>query len=238
MSLEIPESIPSLRDFMVFEAHVKNARARRGAAVPKEWYEAPTFYYANPFNMYRDGEDVPKPAYTNKLDFELELACVIGVGGRDIAVEDAEAHILGFTVLNDWSARDVQRQEMAVGLGPSKAKDFAFSLGPAIVTLDELAEHRIEAGRYDLGMTASVNGVEISRGNARDMNWNFCELIAHASSGCELRSGEVLGSGTVGTGCILELGPEVHRWLEVGDEVVLAIDVLGALTNCISDPQM
>lgn len=233
MSIPIPESVACLRDYMAFEGHVKNARARRGLEVPKEWYDGPTFYYSNPYNLYRDGDTIVRPADTTKLDFELELACVIGKSGINIGVEDAASHILGYTIFNDWSARDIQQQEMAVGLGPSKSKEFAYSLGPHIVTVDELSERRIEEGRYDLTMIAKINGKEVSRGNARDMNWTFCALVAHASRGCQLNEGDVIGSGTVGTGCILELGPEKHRWLEPGDTVALEIDRIGVLTNTV-----
>ncbi len=227
----LPDVIPSLRDYMVFEQHVRTARQRRGLDVPREWYEGPTFYYSNPFNRFGDGDEVPKPAYTQRLDFELELACVIGTAGRDIAAEDAEAHIAGFTILNDWSARDVQRQEMAVGLGPAKGKEFAYSLGPRLATRDELAAHLVRPGVYDLKTAVRINGSEISRGSTREMQWGFCELIEHASRGCELQIGDVIGSGTVGGGCLLELGTDVHAWLEPGDEVELHIEAIGTLRN-------
>ena len=230
MPLPLPD-IVSIRDFMVFEQHVRTARARRGAEVPAEWYEAPTFYYSNPRTLFGHGSDVPRPAYTQKLDFELEIACVLDSGGVDLTVEQAEACIAGLCIFNDWSARDVQRQEMAVGLGPSKAKDFAQSLGPHLVPLAELAERRVGPGKYDLAMQARINGVQVSAGNARDMRWGFAELVAHASQTVPLVAGEVFGSGTVGTGCILELGTEVHRWLEPGDEVELEIELLGVLRN-------
>jgi len=232
----MPQPLPrisSIRDFMVFEQHVKNARGRRGLEVPAEWYEGPTFYFTNCADsvLFPDGVDVPRPSYTTRLDFELELACVIGMGGRNIAVDDAEQHIAGFTIYNDWSARDVQRREMAVGLGPSKGKDFAQSLGPHLVTPHELQRWHVGRGRYDCWMKCSINGVQVSGGNARDMRWDFAELIAHASQDVALEPGDVLGSGTVGTGCLLELGPDVHRWLEPGDVVELEIEGIGTLTN-------
>jgi fumarylacetoacetate (FAA) hydrolase len=235
----MPQPLPritSIRDFMVFEEHVRSARARRGVEVPQQWFEAPTFYFTNcvPSAVYGDGDDVPRPRYTQQLDYELELACVIGRGGTDIPAERAQEHVLGYTIFNDWSARDVQRREMAVGLGPCKGKDFAQSLGPHLVTPAELGERVDADGRLDLAMTASVNGVELSRGNAREMRWTFPELIAFASECVELRPGDVIGSGCVGTGCILELGPEVHRWLEPGDEVTLSVDGIGALRNRVA----
>lgn len=221
---------------MVFEEHVKNARGRRGLEVPVEWYEGPTFYFTNaaPTAIYADGDDVPRPAYTTRLDVELELACIIGVGGRDIAAAAAEQHIAGFTIFNDWSARDVQRREMAVGLGPCKAKDFAQSLGPHMVTPDELAKWRVAPGRYALTMDLHVNGRRIGGGNAQDMRWSFCELIEYASQAVELQPGDVLGSGTVGTGCILELGPDVQPWLEPGDTVEMVVEGIGSLRNRVA----
>ncbi len=236
----MPQPLPaiaSIRDFMVFEEHVRNARARRGAEVPAEWYEAPTFYFTNaaPSAVYGDGDVVPRPSYTTKLDVELELACIIGMGGRDIAAADAEQHILGYTIYNDWSARDVQRREMAVGLGPCKAKDFAQSLGPHLVTAQELAGWRISPGRYELDMDLIVNGTRIGGGNSRDMRWDFCELIEFASRDVELRPGDVLGSGTVGTGCILELGSEIQSWLVPGDEVEMRVEGIGSLMNRVQE---
>jgi fumarylacetoacetate (FAA) hydrolase len=178
------------------------------------------------------GAGVRKPAWTEALDFELELACVIGRRARDVAAEDWRSVVAGFTILNDWSARDVQRREMAVGLGPAKGKDFATSLGPALVTPDEL-EPRRRGDRYDLAMEARVGGATLSRGNARDMHYGWGALIARASQDVYLLPGDVLGSGTVGGGCLLELGTEVHPWLQPGDEVTLEIDLLGVLSNTI-----
>jgi fumarylacetoacetate (FAA) hydrolase len=223
---------PTLRDFYAFEAHVRNARARRGLAVPAEWYEIPVFYYSNPGSLTGHGAGVRKPAWTEALDYELELACVIGRRARDVAPEDWRSVVAGFTILNDWSARDVQRREMAVGLGPAKGKDFATSLGPALVTLDEL-EPRRRGDRFDLAMEARVGGATLSRGNAKDMHHGWGALIARASQDVYLLPGDVLGSGTVGSGCLLELGTDVHPWLQPGDEVTLEIDLLGALSNTI-----
>jgi fumarylacetoacetate (FAA) hydrolase len=223
---------PSLRDFYAFEGHVKTARARRGLPVPPEWYEIPVFYFSNPGALLGHGESVAKPAGTQALDYELEIACVIGKHARDVRAEDWRSVVAGFTIMNDWSARDVQRREMAVGLGPAKGKDFATSLGPSIVTWDELESKR-EGDRLDLRMEARVNGKTLSNGNARDMHYTFGQMIARASQDVYLFPGDVIGSGTVGGGCLLELGPEVHRWLEPGDEVTLEIELLGALTNRI-----
>jgi fumarylacetoacetate (FAA) hydrolase len=224
----------SFRDFYAFEAHVKNARKRRGLEMVPEWYEVPVFYFSNAASIV--GPDVPirKPPETNELDYELEWAVVIGKEGRDVPVEEADDHIAGFTILNDWSARDIQRREMKVGLGPAKGKDFATSIGPYLVTPDELAGRIVDRSRgkqYDLTMTATVNGQEYSRGNTRAMNWTFAELIAQASRSALLRTGDLIGSGTVGTGCITEFPEGTYPWLQPGDVVTLEVERLGALTN-------
>ena len=228
--------VPSFRDFYAFEQHVRDARARRGLEMIPEWYDQPVFYFSNPSSIVGHEAPVEAPAHGEWLDFELEVAAVIGRSGRDIRVEDAEAYIAGYTVLNDWSLRDVQRHEMKVGLGPAKGKDFATSLGPRLVTPGELEDCRSGKG-YDLAMTARINGREVSRGNWRDITFGFAEMIAHASQGVWLHPGDVIGSGTVGTGCILELGPEsTGGWLKAGDTVELEIERLGVLRNPIVAP--
>lgn len=238
VELSPPIEPPTFRDFYAFEAHVKNARKRRGLEMVPQWYEAPVFYYSNPGVLYGHDAHVPRPAYTQELDYELELACVIARPGRNIPAERANDYIAGYTILNDWSARDVQRMELAVGLGPAKAKDFATSLGPWLVTPDELADKEIGLGaglRYDLAMTACVNGKELSRGNAKDLYFTFAQMIARASQAVELHTGDLIGSGTVGTGCLLELGASetLGRWLQPGDVVELEIERLGILRNRI-----
>ncbi len=172
------------------------------------------------------------PKATRALDYELEIAAVIGVGGRNISAGDATNHIFGFTIFNDWSARDLQRQEMKVGLGPAKGKDFASSFGPMIVTPDELAEYSVgESGVYDLKMRASINGEQRSKGNWKSLHFSFGEMIARASADVELFPGEVIGSGTVGTGCLLEITKGKGPWLKRGDVVNLEIEGLGNLEN-------
>ncbi|HYQ89362.1 MAG TPA: fumarylacetoacetate hydrolase family protein [Candidatus Binatia bacterium] len=223
---------PTVRDFYAFEAHVRNARARRGLEVPPEWYEFPAFYFSNPGSLVGDQAVVPRPEWAQALDYELEIACIVGVRARNVPADKWRSVVAGFTILNDWSARDVQRKEMAIGLGPAKGKDFATSLGPALVTMDEL-EGKRSGDQYDLSMEARVNGATLSRGNAKDMHFTFGQMIARASQDVYLFPGDVIGSGTVGTGCILELGTEVHPWLESGDEVTLEIERLGTLTNKI-----
>ncbi len=222
---------PSIRDFYAFEDHVKAARARRGLQMAPEWYEFPAFYYSNPNAVYGPDEDVPVPNYTKRLDFELEVACVIGKPGMDITESAAEPYVAGYTIMNDWSARDVQEKEMTVGLGPAKAKDFATSLGPWLVTPDELEDKRAGPGRFRLAMTAQVNGKPLSKGEMSAMHWSFPQMISRASQSVNLEPGDVLGSGTVGSGSILELGPEAHRWLLPGDSVELEVERLGVLRN-------
>lgn len=234
MKLPLPK-IESFRDFYAFEAHVRNARRRRGLEMVPEWYQMPVFYFSNTACIVGHSDPIRKPPETNELDYELEIAIVIGKEGGDIPVAEADGYIAGFTILNDWSARDIQRQEMKVGLGPAKGKDFATSIGPALVTPDEL-ESRVLADtgrgkRYDLTMTAAVNGVEYSRGNAQTMHWTFAELIAQASRNTVLKPGDLIGSGTVGTGCITEFPEGTYPWLQPGDVVRLEIDLLGILEN-------
>lgn len=226
---------PAFRDFYAFEQHVKTARSHRGLEMVPEWYEFPVFYFSNHNALLGHEWPLQKPKYTTALDYELELACVIGVGGRDIPAETAEQHIAGFTILNDWSARDIQRREMKVGLGPAKGKDFGSSLGPVLVTIDELENLKVGKS-YNLTMIARRNGVELSRGNAQDLYYSFGEMIARASEGVMLHPGDVIGSGTVGTGCILELQPEnAGGWLQVGDVVELEIQGIGKLVTPIVD---
>jgi fumarylacetoacetate (FAA) hydrolase len=213
---------PSVRDFYAFEGHVKAGWARRGSDVPDAWYEAPAFYFSNPASVHGPGEPVRRPAATEMLDFELEIAAVIGNDGE----------IAGFALMNDWSARDVQRQEVTVGLGPAKAKDFATSLGPWLVTPDELP---YEEGRLHLEATVSVNGRELARTTAAEKHYSWPELVAHAGRDTKLRPGDVIGSGTLNRGCLLELGPiEGERFLEPGDVVTLSAEGLGTLENQVA----
>jgi fumarylacetoacetate (FAA) hydrolase len=224
--------VASIRDFYAFEQHVKTARQLRGLDMVPDWYEVPVFYFSNPAGVIGPDEPVWAPRGSQALDFELELACVIGRDCRDVPADDRALEVVaGFTIMNDWSARDLQRKEMAVGLGPSKGKDFGTSLGPDLVTFDELQD-RYRDGRLHLEMTAEINGRVVSRGNAGTMYWTWPQLIAHASRDTKLRAGDVLGSGTVGTGCILELTPDaVGGWLKPGDVVALRVEHLGTLQN-------
>ncbi len=233
MPLPIPP-VASLRDFYAFEQHVKTCRGHRGLQMVPQWYEIPAFYFSNPIAIIGDGDCVQAPHGSRALDYELELACVIGAPASDLVADDSAMDcIAGFTIMNDWSARDIQRAEMAVGLGPSKSKDFATSLGPHLIPFAELKDCYRD-GRLHLEMTATVNGKEYSRGNAGSMYWTWPQIVAHASRDTQLRPGDVIGSGTVGTGCILELTPEaVGGWLQPGDVVELTIERIGTLRNTV-----
>jgi fumarylacetoacetate (FAA) hydrolase len=224
----------TLRDAYAFEQHVATANRNRGRDVPQEWYQFPVFYYTNPFAVFGHEDVIPYPPYTNAMDYELEIAVVIGKAGMNIRPEDAPNHIFGYTIFNDWSARDVQRKEMIVGLGPAKGKDFASSLGPVIVTHDSLADRATDRpGVYDLTMIARINGQEFSRGNFKDIHWSFGEIIARVSESVMLQPGDVIGSGTVGTGCLLELTKFQGPWLNHGDVVELEIERIGVLRNTV-----
>jgi len=227
---------PSVRDFYAFEQHVKTVRAKRGLEMIPDWYEIPTFYFSNNSEIYGHDEPIPYPVGSNELDIELEIACVIGREGKDIPVEEAADYIAGYTIMNDWSARDFQFKEMKLNLGPAKGKDFATSIGPWLVTPDELASRRQESGageRYDMTMIARVNGKEISRGNFNQIYYSFPQMIPYASRNARLRIGDVIVSGTVGTGCLLELGTEVHPWFQRGETIELEIEGIGVLRNRI-----
>jgi fumarylacetoacetate (FAA) hydrolase len=224
--------VASVRDFYAFEQHVKTCRKHRGLEMVPQWYQLPVFYFSNPSCVLWNEQTVHGPHGSEALDYELEIACVVGKEARNLPADDRALECLaGFTIMNDWSARDLQRAEMAVGLGPSKSKDFATSLGPSIVPFDKVADCYRD-GRLHLAMTALVNGKEYSRGDAGAMYWTWPQLLAHASRDTVLRPGDVLGSGTVGTGCILELTPEaVGGWLKPGDVVELTVERLGTLRN-------
>jgi fumarylacetoacetate (FAA) hydrolase len=211
----VPEP-PTVRDFYTYEGHVAAGFRTRGSKIPEAWYEIPVFYFSNPSSILGPGEPARRPEGCERLDFELEIAAVIG----------AEQKIAGFTLMNDWSARDIQRREMTVGLGPAKGKDFATSLGPWLVTPDELP---YDGEWLDVPATVSVNDRPVTRSDAQPMHYSWPELVAHAASGTRLRPGDVLGSGTLNGGCLLELGPIDGHWIEPGDVVSLWADGLGEL---------
>jgi fumarylacetoacetate (FAA) hydrolase len=228
------DDVPTIRDFYAFEQHVRTARQRRGLDMHPDWYELPVFYFSNPAAIVGPGADVPIPPRSAELDFELEVAVVLGRGGAGVGIDEASDLVAGFTVMNDWSARDVQRREMQLSMGPVKGKDFATSLGPWLVTREEFAP----GGLRDVpsaAMAARVNGVEYSRGDLASLYWSFAEMVVYAAESTRLRAGDVIGSGTCGTGCILELalthGGEKYPWLRAGDQVELEVDGLGVLAN-------
>ena len=210
---------PSLRDFIAFEEHIAATSKRRGQPIPPEWYKAPVYYKGNHRTIIGPDEDLPWPLETTKLDYELELACVIGRQGRDISERDAPDYIAGYTIMNDFSARDVQFQEMACRLGPAKGKDFATAIGPCLLTPDEIP---------DLGaltMIARVNGKTWSKGRFGTIHWSFAQMIEHVSRGEAVYPGDLFGSGTVGGGCGLEL----DKYLNPGDVIELEIEPIGVL---------
>ena len=221
---------PTFRDFYAFERHVGTMWKRRDMEIPEAWYRMPIFYFSNVSEIRGPGDPVWAPLGSRELDYELEVAALVDTPVRDLDATQGTDAIGGYMVLNDWSARDLQREETTVRLGPAKGKDFASSIGPWLVTPDELADVRSDTG-YDLAMTATVNGQELSRGTWSSSHFSFGEMVARASADVSLRPGDLLGSGTVGTGCLLEVRDEIlKRYLEPGDTVTLAIERLGELT--------
>ena len=235
----------SFRDAYAFRQHVETSRKNRGLNMIAEFDQFPVFYFSNHNTMFADGEEIKlMPDHFEQLDFELEFAIVIGKGGRNILSKDADQHIAGFCILNDLSCRRLQMEEMRLSLGPAKGKDFANVLGPYLVTPDELFSKIIDTpcgNKYDLNMKCFVNGELLSEGNAKDMNWTFAEIIERASYGVELFPGDVIGSGTVGTGCLLEINGSGkrenldyrERWIEEGDQIEMQIEGLGKISNKI-----
>lgn len=239
---------PSCRDAYAFRQHVATARRNRGVDMIAEFDQYPVFYFTNHNAIFGEGDIFVENDHLEKLDFELEAAIVIGKHGKNVTSDKADEYIAGYTIMNDLSARRLQMEEMKLNLGPAKGKDFATVIGPWLVTVDELEKYKVagEVGdKYDLKMTAVHNGKQISDGNFKDMNWTFAEIIERVSYGVEIFPGDVIGSGTVGTGCYLELNGtktleakqkgEVYTpvWLQDGDTIELAITGLGKLTNRI-----
>ena len=233
-----PLAAPTVRDFVAFEEHVEGVAASvgDGTGVVPEWYQAPTFYFTNPYALIGAHDDVPVPPGSQLLDFELEVAVVVGRDGASLSPEQAADHVFGYSVLNDWSARDLQRREMKVSLGPAKGKDSATTLGPWLVTADELEPYRDADGFLALDMRVSVNGIEVGQDLLSNMGWPFEELIAYASRGTQVRAGDVLGSGTCGNGgCLAELwgrrGELSPPPLQPGDVVEMTVEGIGAIRN-------
>ncbi|MCQ1999906.1 fumarylacetoacetate hydrolase family protein [Arthrobacter zhaoxinii] len=233
----------TLRDFVAFEEHVEGMRISidGAAGVMEEWYQAPTFYFSNPHTIRGTGEEIPIPAGCSQLDFETEVAAVIGrapgSSGTNLSAEQAQRHIFGYTVFNDWSARDLQRREMKVSLGPCKGKDFAGTLGPWIVTADEFTDRQDADGFLGLRMSVDVNGSRVGEDLLSNMGWPFAELVAYASQDSVVLPGDVLGSGTCGSGCLAELwgrhGSQTPLPLQTGDTVSMTVEGIGTITNTV-----
>lgn len=238
---------PSFRDAYAFRQHVETARKNRGLRMIPEFEAFPVFYFSNPLSITGPGDIFCMPDHFNQLDFELEVAAVIGKRGINIRASQADEHIAGFMILNDFSARQMQMEEMKLNLGPAKGKDFATAIGPMLVTPDELQQVECDpksghiGKSWNLKMTCRVNGILLSEGNLKDMEFTFAEIIERCSYGVELQPGDVIGSGTVGSGCFLELNGTGKRsdpnykeqWLQAGDVVELEIENLGILKNTI-----
>ena len=252
--VEILAPVPhptSCRDGYAFRQHVASARRNRKAEMIPEFDQFPIFYFTNHNSVTGPGEIICMPDHFEKLDFELEVSIVICKPGRNIRAEDADAYIGGYMIMNDMSARGLQMDEMKLNLGPAKGKDFSTIIGPMLVTPDELEQYGIipkanhTGNAYNLSMKAFVNGIQVSEGNLADMDWTFAEIIERCSYGVQLYPGDVIGSGTVGTGCFLELNgtgklnnPDYNeQWLKPGDEVVMEIEALGKLENTIVEDE-
>jgi 2-keto-4-pentenoate hydratase/2-oxohepta-3-ene-1,7-dioic acid hydratase in catechol pathway len=224
----------SFRDYIGFERHMLNASKNFGHSIAKEWYEMPIFYFTNHHAIFGPDEAVPRPKGETRMDLELELACIIGKKGKNVKAEDAENHIFGYTVFNDFTARAIQSREMKVPLGPHKGKDFANAIGPCIVTKDEMNQYLGENGVFNVKMTAKINDSVICEGNYNTVRWAFPQQIQRAAeNGVTLMPGDILGSGTVGWGSLIENGFSVHRPLEPNDVVELTIEGIGVLRNKI-----
>jgi fumarylacetoacetate (FAA) hydrolase len=237
----------SCRDGYAFRQHVASARKNRGVEMIKEFDQYPIFYFTNHNAVQGPGDIYCMPDHFQQLDFELEVAIVIGKEGRNIKAKDADAYIAGFTIMNDLSARKLQMEEMLLNLGPAKGKDFSTVIGPWLVTPDELSSYLVPAqqghvgNNYNLSMNCWVNDELVSTGNVKDMDWTFAEIIERCSYGVTIFPGDVIGSGTVGTGCFLELNGTgklhdpgfVPQWLQPNDSVKMTIDGLGTLVNTI-----
>lgn len=221
------DEVGAYRDFFIHEKHVKKGFEKRGEPVPPSWYEMPVYYKGGNTGFIGQDDIIPWPHYSQQLDYELELACVMGRDGKNIKAKDALKHVFGWTILNDVSARDIQRKEMAARLGPAKGKDWCSVIGPVIITADEF-----NFQDPDLLMTAAVNGEEWSRGRSSEGHWSWGEMIEHLTMEEWVRATDLLGSGTVGTGC----GLEFDKWIQPGDKLELSIEGIGTLKNIVGTP--
>ncbi len=216
----------ALRDFFAFEEHARQGNARRGEPLHQAWYDQPLYYKGNTREVFGPGDVIPWPSYTRKFDFEFEIAAVVGRKGRDLSTKDAAKHLAGFTIFNDFSARDIQKNEMICRMGPAKAKDFANAFGPYLLTADEMPEPE------GLKMTLKVNGKVWSVGDSSLRYWRFPLMLSHVSQEEWVYPGDVLGSGTYFKGCGLDL----DRWVKPGDVLELTVDKLGTLRNVVGKP--
>ena len=228
---------PTVRDFMTFEGHTVGGMGHGDpTAVALAWWEIPTFYFTNPYAICGPQDDVTLAPGTKRFDFEVEVAAIVGAEGFNLPLDRAQRHIAGYSLFVDWSARDIQMHEMAIGLGPAKGKDTASTLGPFFVTADEV-DAITEDGRIQLALSVSVNGIEVGRGDMRDMGWEFASLVSYASRGTWVRPGDVLGSGTCNNGCFAERwgreGLDAITPLAVGDLVEVDAGILGVSKNRI-----
>lgn len=228
----------SLRDAYAFRQHVEAGRKSRGLEMIPEYDKFPVFYYGNHNAIGGSGQVLINKNQSKKLDYELEVAAIIGKRGKNISVSDADDYIMGYTIMNDFSARHLQKEEMKLSLGPAKGKDFLTTLGPYIVTKDELDDKCITGefgNRYDLNMYAYLNGELLSKDNFKNISWTFAQIISRISDGTEIYPGDVIGSGTCATGCLLELNQtnKTNIWMNDGDEIKLVIDRMGSLVNTI-----
>jgi 2-keto-4-pentenoate hydratase/2-oxohepta-3-ene-1,7-dioic acid hydratase in catechol pathway len=233
--LRAPLKPTSMRDFLCFLQHLRNCRAGLGTPLDEAWEQIPAFYFTNPAAVIGPHDKVAIAPGSERFDFELEVAAVVGRGGSDLDPETAADHIAGYTIFCDWSARDLQVHEMKLGLGPAKGKDSATTLGPAFVTADELAPFA-SGNSFKLDMRVYVNDEEVGGGSMDQMDWSWGEVLAYASRGTTLNPGDVIGSGTVPTGCLFEHfslsgGDGFRGWLEPGDRVRLWIEQIGEIEN-------
>jgi 2-keto-4-pentenoate hydratase/2-oxohepta-3-ene-1,7-dioic acid hydratase in catechol pathway len=232
-----PVSPGATRDYTTFEQHVEGMLMGFGQAVPATFFDSPTFYFSNPYAVTGPYHDIPIAPGSERFDYEIELAAIIGPAGKDLTVEQARDHIIGYTIFNDWSARDIAERELKNLLGPAKAKDTASTFGPYLVTADEVGQRRDPDGFLHLEMTVSIGGQLIGKDTFASMAWTFEELIAHASRGTWVRPGDVIGSGTCGSGCLAEMwgryGKDWRAPLQAGDEVTATIELIGEPRNRI-----
>lgn len=235
--LLVPLQPPSVRDFVSFEQHVEGMVMGEGLPFPEAWYGAPAFYFSNPNSLYATGEEIPVPPRSQRFDYELEVAAIIGRRAQDLTLENARDAIAGYAIFNDWSARDLQGEDRKLGMGWAKGKDTASTLGPWIVTADELEPHRDEQGRLDLRMTVWRNGEEMGSDTLASSAWTFEQMLVYASRGTALVPGDVIGSGTCGGGCLAELwgrsDPRNPPPLGPGDVVRMTVEHIGTIENTV-----